>query len=90
MKYLHLLLFCCLIIPFYLQAQKPNKDSTAKAALKELKLTAQQKIAIKTLIWEYKMEERKKRGELKYKLFMLLNERQQAAIRKKANRNLAH
>jgi len=64
-----------------LHAQKTVTDSSANFTLKELNLTPEQKITIKKLIGEYKIEERKKRRQLRHRIFLMLNVNQQRAVR---------
>ena len=78
----------CLFIIATLQAQKLANDSTANSTLKQLNLTSEQKFAVKKLIWEYKIEDRKRRRELRHRIFLLLNVRQQTAIRNMWRRQL--
>ncbi|MGC4102030.1 MAG: hypothetical protein QM738_11870 [Ferruginibacter sp.] len=83
MKYtlMRLLFFTCLIIfSLQLHAQKTSTDSLPVISSKELALTPEQKIAIKQMIWEYKMEERKRRRELRRRIFMILNVRQRMLV----------
>jgi hypothetical protein len=89
MKSLPLLLFCCLLIISPSYAQKPVSDSTANLTLKELNLTNEQKLSVKKLIWEYKVEDRKRRRALRHKIFLLLNVKQQTAIRRMWRRQLS-
>jgi hypothetical protein len=88
MKFLPLLLFCCLLITASSQAQKPVSDSTVNSTLKELNLTNEQKLAVKKLVWEYKMEDRKRRRELRHRIFLILNVNQQTTIRRMWRRQL--
>lgn len=71
-----------------LQGQKPVSDSTVNYTLKELNLTKEQKLAVKKLVWEYKMEDRKRRRELRHRIFLILNVKQQIAIRRMWRRQL--
>jgi hypothetical protein len=88
MKLLLLGLFIALTIN--LQAQKAITDSIPGFTLKELNLTPEQKIAIKKLIWEYKLEDRRRRRELRHRIFMNLNVNQQMAVRRWWRRQLRH
>jgi hypothetical protein len=88
MKFLPLLLFYYLLTISPLQAQKPVSDSTVNSTLKELNLTKEQKLAVKKLVWEYKMEDRKRRRVLRHKIFLILNVNQQTAIRRMWRRQL--
>jgi hypothetical protein len=88
MKFLPLLLFYYLLTILPLQAQKQVSDSTVNSTLKELNLTKEQKLAVKKLVWEYKMEDRKRRRALRHKIFLLLNVNQQTTIRKMWRRQL--
>ena len=72
-----------------LQAQKQVSDSTVNSTLKELNLTSEQKLAIKKLVWEYKMEDRKRRRELRHRIFLIFNINQQAAIRRMWRKQLS-
>ncbi len=80
MKRLFLCLFITLIIN--VQAQKTIPDSIPGFTLKELNLTPEQKITIKQLIWEYKLEDRRRRRELRHRIFMSLNLTQQQTVRR--------
>jgi hypothetical protein len=78
------LLFCCILITasLYIHAQKTVTDSSINIDLASLNLSNEQTIAIKKLIWEYKLEERKRRRELRHRMFLILNVRQQAEVRR--------
>lgn len=80
MKLLLLSLFISITIN--LQAQKTITDSIPDFTLKELNLTPEQKIAIKKMIWEYKVEDRKRRRELRHRIFMSLSANQQLTVRR--------
>jgi hypothetical protein len=82
MKYFIAVVFCCVMSILSSQAQQPVNDSTISASLNELNLTAEQKLAIKKLIWDYKMEDRQRRRMLRHRIFMNLNVQQQMAIRR--------
>jgi len=78
-----LLLLCFFItLAINLQAQKTITDSIPDFTLKELNLTPEQKLSLKKLIWEYKLEDRKKRRELRRKMYQVLNVRQQMIVRR--------
>jgi len=76
--------FCTLLIfAFHIKAQQhPVADSIPQFHLKEVNLTPEQKLALKKLIWEYKLEDRKRRRELRQKMFLNLNVRQQQIVRR--------
>ena len=63
-------------------AQKTSTDSSATPLLKDLGLSDEQLIAIKSLIADYKREERMKRAELRSRIIFLLNVHQQMTIRR--------
>jgi len=77
------LLFCCILITasLYVHAQTVS-DSSIGLDLATLNLSPEQNVAIKKLIWEYKLEERKRRRELRHRMFLILNVRQQAEVRR--------
>jgi hypothetical protein len=77
------LLLCSLLITagIYVHAQT-LPDSSINLDLATLNLTPEQNVALKKLIWEYKLEERKRRMELRHQMFLILNVRQQAAVRR--------
>lgn len=82
MKYLiTILIYCCTLIS-PAQAQQPLNDSASKAILNGLDLSKDQKHAIKQLITEYKLEDRRRRRLLRHRIFMQLNIQQQMAIRR--------
>ena len=58
-------------------AQQNIADTATPFILKELNLSKAQFIAIKTLIIEYRREERIRREELRNHIFFLMNARQQ-------------
>lgn len=88
MKFLTPVLFCSLFIISTSQAQKTVSDSTINSTLKQMNLTSEQKLAVKKLIWQYKMEDRKRRRELRHRIFLILNVKQQTAIRNMWRRQL--
>ena len=91
MKYLFTFWLACLFTTNTAWAQKNLTDTTATPpVIKELNLTNEQLVAIKTLIAEYKREERNKRLDLRNSIFFLLNTRQQMMIRRLWNRRLAN
>jgi hypothetical protein len=77
-------LVCCFLffISTSLHAQQKFTDSTINIDLPALDLTAEQKIALKKLVWEYKMEDRRRRKQLRHRMFLILNVRQQAEVRR--------
>jgi hypothetical protein len=62
-------------------AQNKIPDSTTYFPLKEIYLTPEQKTAIKQLIWEYKLQDWRRRRHLRHRIFVLLNSQQQNAVR---------
>jgi hypothetical protein len=90
MRYLiAILIYCCFFI-FPSQAQQPLNDSASKAIRNDLNLTKEQKHAIKQLIVEFKLEDRKRRRLLRHRIFMQLNIQQQMAIRKMWRKQLGN
>jgi len=86
-----LLFFCFLItLATNLKAQKTTTDSIANFTHKELNLSPEQKIVVKKMIWEYKQEDRKRRRELRHRMFMILKVNQQMAVRRWWKRQLRH
>jgi|GEM_PF-6041832 len=77
-------LICCFLIitAIFLQAQKPIDDSTEVFTIKELNLTPEQKLVIKKLVWEYKLEDRKRKRESRHRMFLILNANQQMTVRR--------
>ena len=74
---------CCLIIiTTHLHAQSTIIDSTQNIRLEKLDLAPDQKIALKELITEYKLDNSKRRQELKRRMFLILNVRQQRIARR--------
>jgi hypothetical protein len=59
-----------------ISAQTPD-DSL----LHQLNLTPEQKIVLKTLIWEHKEEEKKRNNELRRKMYRHLTTEQRAIVR---------
>ena len=91
MKYFFTLWLACLFTTNTAWAQKNLTDTTATPSIiKELNLTNEQLVAIKTLIAEYKREERNKRLDLRNSIFFLLNTRQQMMIRRLWSGRLAN
>ena len=82
MKYIIAIVLCAVLFIHSSEAQQPVNDSTISATLSELNLTTEQKLAIKKLIWDYKMEDRQRRRMLRHRIFMNLNAQQQMAIRR--------
>lgn len=70
------------MVSFQIQAQQHLPDSTIPLSLKELNLTPEQKAAIKQLVWEYKLQERIRRRQLRHRIFVLMNINQQNAVRR--------
>jgi len=85
-----LLLGLFFVLTINLQAQKAITDSIPDFTLKELNLTPEQKIAIQKMIWEYKLEDRRRRRELRHRIFMSLNVNQQIAVRRWWRMHLRH
>jgi len=78
------LFFCCILITasLYVHAQTTVPDSSINLDPATLNLTPEQNIAIKKLIWEYKLEDRRRRKALRHHIFLILNVWQQAVVRK--------
>jgi len=78
------LFFCCILITasLYVHAQNTLPDSSINLDLATLNLTPEQNVALKKLIWEYKMEDRRRRRQLRHKMFLILNVKQQVEVRK--------
>lgn len=71
-----------MIATLNIKAQKIPSDSIPNLSLQELNLTVEQKLAIKQLIGEYKLQESLRRRELRRRIFILLNSNQQHTVRK--------
>lgn len=80
---------CCylIIINTHLYAQHTIAYSSQNTRLEKLNLTPEQKIALKKLIVEYKLEDRKRRQELRRRMFLILNVGQQRIV---TRRRLKH
>jgi hypothetical protein len=65
-----------------LHAQNNYPDSSYSIPLKELSLTPEQKAAIKQLVWEYKLQDWRRRRHLRHRIFILLNIDQQNTVRR--------
>jgi len=84
-----LVISCLLFASISLHAQQPA-DSTISIDLPALNLTPEQKIALKKLVWEYKMEDRRRRRQLRHRMFLILNTQQQTQVRRWWRLQLKH